>query len=60
MKAIISLRTGCYPLQKAIKIAEELNNTDDWKYVVIDCKNGLGKIDVYDEDNQIVVEGFII
>lgn len=53
-------RTGAYSLEKANSIAQELNGSDDWKYQVVDCKNGLGRIDVFDEENELVVQGFII
>lgn len=53
-------RTGAYSLEKANSIAQELNGSDDWTYQVVDCKNGLGRIDVFDEENELVVQGFII
>lgn len=54
-------RTGAYNLSKAIDIAKQMQDSDpDFKYVVEDCKNGLGRIDVYDEENELVQQGFII
>lgn len=49
-----------YPLEKAGKIAKEANRIDEdgWSYEVVDCKNGLGRIDVYDEEGELVWEGF--
>ena len=60
MKARIESSTGFYNLDKAVKVAAELQTGDpDWKYEVIDCKNGLGRIDVYDEDNELIEQGFL-
>lgn len=53
-------RTGAYSLDKAYAVAKEMNESDDWTYQVIDCKNGLGRIDVFDEENELVIQGFII
>ena len=52
--------TGFYNLAKAESVAKEMNATDDWTYKVVDCENGLGRIDVYDEDGELAVEGFLI
>lgn len=60
MKSILISRTGLLPLDKAIDAAKKLNESDDWRYEVIDCKNGFGRIDVFDEDNEIVISGFIL
>jgi len=58
---IIKAVTGFYPIAKAIKIAEGVQQfDDDWTYKVVDCKNGLGRIDVYDEDGGLVVKGFTV
>jgi len=57
---LMTPRTGAYSLDKANEIAKEMNETDDWTYQVIDCKNGLGRIDVFDEENELVIQGFII
>ena len=58
---IITTATGCYNLEKAYKVAAEVQAGDeDWTYKVVDCKNGLGRIDVYDEDDEIVIKGFLI
>lgn len=59
MKALMKLPQVFYPLQKAQAIAAELNSyDDDDSYEVVDCKNGLGRIDVYDEDGLLIHAGF--
>ena len=57
---LMTARTGAYSLDNAKEIAKEMNASDDWTYRVVDCENGLGRIDVFDEDNELVVRGFII
>ena len=60
MHSIINTATGFYNYDKAVKVAKELSDNDeDWTYEVVDCKNGLGRIDVYDEDGELVVAGFL-
>ncbi len=58
---IIGGRSGAYPLNKAIEIAAILQNDEDndWRYEVIDCKNGLGRIDVYDDEGFLIQQGLI-
>ena len=58
----LNFTTGSYNLDKALKVCAELNSCvdDDWKYTVVDCKNGWGRIDVYDEDGELVEKGFLI
>jgi len=59
--ATIESRTGFYQLAKAESIASELNGyDDDWTYTVTDCENGYGRIDVIDEDGEIVIKGFML
>jgi len=63
MKATISHATGLYSLEKAKKIANELNSSpdDDWSYKVTETANGkYGRIDVYDEEGELVEKGFLI
>jgi len=54
-------RSGFHSLAKAHEVAAAMQAGDEdlWTYRVTDCKNGLGRIDVYDEDDEIVVSGFI-
>lgn len=59
MKATIHATTGSYNIEKAHEVADAMNANDDWTYTVIDHKNGLGRIDVYDEDGELVVKGFL-
>lgn len=60
MKEVINIRTGLLPIEKAYTAANELQIGDpDWKYKVVDCNNGKGRIDVFDEDGEIVVRGFL-
>lgn len=48
-----------HSLKKAQEIAAAMNaSEDDWSYIVIDCKNGFGRIDVIDEDSEVVFSGF--
>jgi len=62
MKATINTGTGFYNLDKAIQIANEMNENpwDDWEYKVVDCNNGYGRIDVYDEDGELAEQGFMV
>ncbi|MES0445048.1 MAG: hypothetical protein ABUJ92_00745 [Desulfobacterales bacterium] len=62
MQAIISARSGLFNIDKANEVAAELNADvdDDWNYLVIDCNNGYGRIDVYDEDEELVFKGFVV
>lgn len=60
MKATTNIGTGFYEYAKAVEFVNTVDGDDDWTYVVVDCKNGLGRIDVYDEDNDLVVKGFIL
>lgn len=60
---IINHHTGSYDIETANRYASELNKHDaeGWKYVVVPSKNGkMGRIDVYDADGILVVEGFMI
>ncbi len=60
MKATIKAATGFYELAKAHEVAAGVAEHDeDWTYEVVDCKNGYGRIDVYDEDGELVVAGFM-
>ena len=60
MKATINFATGWYTLSKAISVAAEMQAGDpDWRYEVVDCKNGFGRIDVYDESGLLVEQGFL-
>lgn len=61
MQTIIKHPTGLYSLDKAKRIAEGLQKGDlcGWSYRVHDCNNGMGRIDVYDEENQLVEKGFL-
>jgi hypothetical protein len=45
-------------LEAATKLAADLNAEDEdgWTYEVVDCKNGLGYVEVYDEDAELVGE----
>ena len=44
-----------YPLEKAESMAKQLSTSDpDWEYRVIDCGNGLAKVEVYDEAGAYV------
>ena len=58
---LIEERIGFHNLAKAHKVAAAMQAGDEdyWSYRVSDCGNGLGRIDVYDEDDEIVVSGFI-
>lgn len=62
MRQVISSPTGCYSLDKANTIAEQLREgeEDGWTYRVVDCQNGFGRIDVYDEDDNLVKQGFML
>lgn len=60
MKATISQPTGMYKLDRANSIAEQLQKGDpDLVYAVVDCKNGLGRIDVYELDGELVQKAFL-
>lgn len=52
--------TGFYSLEKAKAIVSAVSADDDWTYTVVDCKNGYGRIDAYDEDGELVVKGFML
>lgn len=58
---LIGGRSGAYPLNKATEIASILQNDEDndCRYEVIDCKNGLGRIDVYDEEGILIQQGLV-
>ena len=60
MKATINATTGFYSLEKAKAIVATVADDDDWTYVVVDCENGYGRIDAYDEHGEIVVQGFML
>lgn len=60
MRATIKNSTGFLPLAKARLVAEALQASDpEWQYKVIDCQNGFGRIDIFDEDGELVESGFI-
>lgn len=60
MFATIESNTGVLPLIKALAAAQVLQMGDpDWTYKAVDCGNGLGRIDVYDEENELVISGFL-
>ncbi|NJM67877.1 MAG: hypothetical protein HC851_20510 [Acaryochloris sp. RU_4_1] len=48
-----------YKLEKAHQVAAELQagEEDGWAYEIVDCKNGLGRIDIYDEERELVCSG---
>ena len=56
----IRTATGFYEYEKALDFVKNVDADDDWTYVVVDCKNGLGRIDVYDEDGELIAEGFVL
>ena len=61
LKMLIGGRSGAYELSKAIRIASELqSDEDELKFEVVDCKNGLGRIDVYDAEGLLIHEGFVM
>ena len=60
MKATTNIGTGFYEYEKAVELVKSVDENDDWTYIVVDCKNGLGRIDAYDEDNELIIKGFII
>ena len=45
-----------HSLEEAVKLAAALNveDEDGWSYEAVDCKNGLGYVKVYDEDEVYV------
>ena len=61
MKTFLKTLTGFYPIEKAHKIADDLQKDDpDFDYHVKDCENGLGRIDVYDEAGILIEKGFFL
>ncbi len=61
MQATIAGPTGFYNLAKAIAVTKEMQEADpDWEYRVVDCMNGLGRIDVFDEDGELIEQGFLL
>lgn len=58
---LIGGRSGAYQLKKALEIANILQNDpdNDCEYKVIDCKNGLGRIDVYDNEGFLIQQGLV-
>lgn len=61
-KPTIESATGLYSLEKARSLAEGLQAADceGWSYRVVDALNGLGRIDVYDEEGQLVIKGMLL
>lgn len=58
---LMTQRTGVFNLDKAVSMAAELQSGDeDFTYTVEDCKNGYGRIDVYDEEGILLHKGFVI
>jgi hypothetical protein len=49
-----------HQLEKAHQVAAQLRagEEDGWIYTVVDCKNGLGRIDIHDEEGELVTRGF--
>jgi hypothetical protein len=45
-----------YPLEKAREIAAQLQagEEDGWTYEVVDCNNGLGRIDIRNEEGELI------
>jgi len=58
MQATIQSSMVLYSLPQAESIAAKMNASDDWEYKVVDCQNGKGRIDVYDEDGFLIHKGF--
>jgi len=59
MKALINTAQVLYSLAKAQEICQEMNSyDDDDHYEVVDCKNGMGRIDVYDSEGFLIHKGF--
>lgn len=54
--SIINTPTTLMTPEKARKIAEELNGSDDWSYRVVDCPKGKGFsfVEIFDEDGEFV------
>ena len=53
-------RAGFYTLDRAREVAASLQANDpDWTYEVADCGNGLGRIDIIDEDGFVVKAAFV-
>lgn len=47
-----------YPIDRVKSGADILNkDADDWEFRVVDCGDGLGRIDVYDEEKYLIHEG---
>ena len=60
MMATIKTATGFHNIEKAKDLADKMNSyDDDWTYELFDCGNGLGRIDVIDEDGEVVISGFM-
>lgn len=58
MMLIIDRECMEYPLHFVSRKAKEIQEGDpDWHYKVEDLRNGLGRLDVYDEDNVLVQKG---
>ena len=50
-----------YPIAKAIEMAKTLQENDpEWTYTVHHGQNGMGRIDVHDEDGHLLSEGFSV
>jgi hypothetical protein len=55
---------GLYPIDQANKIATQMTSNEhldggDWKYVSIDLKNGMGRIDLYDGEGFLIQSGVV-
>ncbi|MHA2274843.1 MAG: hypothetical protein ACXAC2_03715 [Candidatus Kariarchaeaceae archaeon] len=48
-----------HPIETAKKAVKSLMSDpqEDWEYKLIDCHNGLARIEVYDEDGILVGKG---
>lgn len=59
--AIIQNQAQFFPInqakQKAIVMTDQDELEDGWKYVCVDCGNGMGKIEVFDDEGLSV--GFL-
>jgi len=60
MLATSKATTGFCNLAKAYELVGSVADDDDWTYEVVDCGNGFGRIDAYDEDGVLVVKGFML
>ena len=51
-----------YPVAKAHGFAAVMNaqDDDDWTYSVVEGDNGMGRINVYDEDGELVFKGMTV